>query len=88
MSTSCRGFTAFVMSGHLYAAEVEVENFGVLSSVERYDVYAERDSWCPVADMHHCRQYASVAVVGGEADGGGDMDLFGSLITRVVRARH
>ena len=38
--------------------------------------------------MHHCGQRASVAVVGGEADGGGDMDLFGSLVARAVHARH
>ena len=81
MSIGRCSFTAFVLGGHLYAVG---GNSPAVNSVERYD--AETDSWSPVAAMSTARVLASAAVV-GEADGGGDVDLFESLIARALRAR-
>ena len=83
MSTTRSSLTAFVLDGHIYAAGGDGE-FTALCSVERYD--AEADSWSPVAAMSTARFYAFAAVV-GEAGGGGDVDLFESLISKATRAR-
>ena len=79
---------SFVLGRHLYAVggmlSGEARGYTIVNSVERYDT--ETDSWSPVADMNTTRVFAS-SIVLGEADDGGEVDLFESLIAKATRAR-